>query len=278
MLLKVNFQPKSKWPPLNFWRNCLLIHSKLFPLQMRPSKLLKRRISLIFKPTSKGQYQRGLLQCRRSAASLEFFRQKFSQKIWRISSFTHITWKEAGATWSCFVLCWPTYWIRELYFRPLLWPRLLIEDLELEEGLNLEFIQEVRKVHVFILFVTHSVEKSGFYVKSILVKLKPQKPTILTSLATANVEYFGNKNHFQVWNSQIWKFKASKTWLNSSFWLSENSENWFHVKSEQQENCQVFTLCDCRLQWCEIPRFTHCGNFTLSLRFYVKSILGFLHF
>ena len=220
MLLKVNLHPKSKWPPLNFWRNCLLIHSKLFPLQMRPSKLLKRRISL--RRTSKGQYQPGLLQCPKSAASLEFFRQKFSQKIWRISSFTHITWKEAGATWSCFVLCWPTYWIRELYFRPLLWPRLLIEDLELEEGLNLEFIQEVRKVHVFILFVTHSVEYSGFYVKSILVILKPQKPTISIALATLHFEYFGS-NTFSSMKFPHFKIQSLKNLIKWQSYLQKTA-------------------------------------------------------
>ena len=132
-------------PRVVFWRNLLLIHSKLFPLQMRQStKLLKRRIFLKPPVTFKGQHQ-DLHHCLRLADSLEFFRQKFSRKILRISSFTHITWKAAGATWSCFVLCWPTYWIKELYFRPPLWPRWLIEDLEVEEGLNLEFIQEVRK-------------------------------------------------------------------------------------------------------------------------------------
>ena len=73
-----------------------------------------------------------------------------------------------------------------------------------------------------------------FYVKSILIILKDSELVILT-MAAANFEFLEILTFSRVKSI----FNASKmVRMHGSFWPSEISQKWFHVKSKWQENSQ----------------------------------------
>ena len=80
------------------------------------------------------------------------------------------------------------------------------------------------------------------YVKSILVSLKPSKTAILTIWETVNFEFLRSFDIFKCGILPKIKIQSLQNCWNSIFWPSEITWNWFHIKSEWQENCYILTL------------------------------------
>ena len=82
-----------------------------------------------------------------------------------------------------------------------------------------------------------------FCMKSILIILKPPKTAIWTILSALHFETLGFGDIFKSEKSPKIKIQSLQNCWNGSFWASQTSQNWFHVKSEWQKNPKISTLC-----------------------------------
>ena len=96
---------------------------------------------------------------------------------------------------------------------------------------------------------------SDFYMKFILVDFRSSKTVIFVILEALNFDFWG----FHNWKCQNFpKIQHSllPKWSNWQVLGLQESQNWFHVKSEWQQNPAIFTL------WSPIVNFNHISYFS----------------
>ena len=101
----------------------------------------------------------------------------------------------------------------------------------------LYFLKWIDKVWKFSTFLP-----LWFFVKSFWAGYRRSKPAISTIFESLNLDFweFHTLEYQKI--KQNSKIIAAKMVM-GSFWSSEISQNWFHIKSEWQKNPQFSTVC-----------------------------------